>query len=245
MRRTPRAEQLRGSLKALLADVQALVDPPDIPLAEIRQTIRFATSDQIAALLLPGLFAALAHTAPGIDLILPPWRGAAGVTEDLLRGEAGLALSLFEQDVPGLSRRLALNEHYAVFMRPDHPAADGPLDLDRWLSFPHIVVSGHGDRRGSVDMHLERLGKARRVGLVVPSFQIVPGMLRATDFIATLPGHSLLTDDRKRLVTRAPPLPIPGFPMHFAWPSRSNGDKALMHVMETLAGLLADEMTRP
>src|ERR1700756_5383646 len=40
MTRTPKAEALRAPLKSLLTGVVELIDPTDVPLAEIRQTLR-------------------------------------------------------------------------------------------------------------------------------------------------------------------------------------------------------------
>ncbi len=244
MRPTPRAQALRGPLKALLAGVHDLVDPPDIPLAQIRQAIRFIVTDHVAALLLPPLLGRLGETAPGIDLILLPWGGGDSARAELLRGDADLALSVFETDVPGLEREQVLMENYVIGMRPGHPAL-ADFGLERWLAYPHIVVSGHGGRRGSLDDILERHGRTRHVGLVVPSFQIVPSVLLVTDLMAMLPAHGIPREARDQLVLMPPPLPIEGFPVHLAWPSRSHGDKALAHVRETLAVALTEEISVP
>ncbi len=143
--------------------------------------------------------------------------------------------------MPGLEREQVLMEHYVIGMRPGHPAL-ADFDIERWLAYPHIVVSGHGGRRGSLDDILERHGRTRHVGLVVPSFQIVPSVLLATDLMAMLPAHGIAREARAQIALMPPPLPIEGFPVHLAWPTRSNGDKALAHVRETLAAALAEEI---
>jgi hypothetical protein len=45
MRLTPKAETLRAPLKSLLAGVTELMDPPEIPLADICQTLRITAAD--------------------------------------------------------------------------------------------------------------------------------------------------------------------------------------------------------
>jgi DNA-binding transcriptional LysR family regulator len=242
MRRTPRADALRAPLKALLAGVEQLVDPPDIPLSDIRQMVRFIGTDQITALLIPPLLRDLSRNASGIDIVMQPWRGGELATVELLRGDADLGLSIFERDVPGLDRRHVLDVSYVVAMRRGHPAAQA-FDLNLWLAYPHVVVSGRGERRATLDEHLERIGRARRVGLVVPSFQIVPSILRETDFIALLPAQALAPDDLDGLLTLPPPLPVPGFAIHLAWASRARGDKALMHVCDWITDFLAGRGT--
>ncbi|KTE07927.1 LysR family transcriptional regulator [Sphingopyxis sp. H115] len=238
MRRTPRGEALRAPLKALLGDVEALVDPPAIPLDQIRQTVRLMIADQIAALLLPPLLARLAATAPGIDLVVRGWRGAGQAATDLLGGDVHLAMSLFDREVEGIDRRHILDEHYVVVMRRDHPAADA-FTLDAWLAFPHVVVSGSGETRTPFDARLEALGHRRRVGIVVPSFMMVPDILFATDYIAMMPAHAIPDGLQHAIAVRHPPLAVDGFPLHLAWASRARGDSGLMHVMNELADLVA------
>jgi len=238
MRRTPRGEALRAPLKALLGGVEALVDPPEIPLDQIRQSIRIMIADQIAALLLPQLLDRLQATAPGIDLVVRAWRGAEQAYTDLLSGDVHLAMSLFDRDAEGLDRRHILDEHYVVVMRRGHPAA-AAFDLDAWLAFPHVVVSGSGETRTPLDAQLGALGHRRRVGIVVPSFMMVPDILLATDFIAMMPAHAILETLHDRIVVHAPPLPVDGFPLHLAWASRARGDRGLMHVTNELADLVA------
>ncbi len=238
MRRTARGESLRAPLKELLGGVEALVDPPEVPLDQIRQSIRIMIADQIAALLLPQLLDRLQATAPGIDLVVRTWRGAEQAYTDLLNGDVHLAMSLFDRDAEGLDRRHILDEHYVVVMRRSHPAA-AAFDLDAWLAFPHVVVSGSGETRTPLDAQLAGLGHRRRVGIVVPSFMMVSDILLATDFIAMMPAHAIFEGLHDRIVVHAPPLPVDGFPLHLAWASRARGDRALMHVTNELAELVA------
>jgi DNA-binding transcriptional LysR family regulator len=72
---TPKAEALRAPLKSLLANLVELVDPPEVPLAEIRQTLRIATADYPALSVIGPLQQELQNPAPGIDLVIQPWHG--------------------------------------------------------------------------------------------------------------------------------------------------------------------------
>jgi len=238
MRRTPRGEALRAPLKTLLGEVQALIDPPEIPLDQIRQSIRVMIADQIAALLLPQLLDRLQAAAPGIDLVVRTWRGAEQAYTDLLSGDVHLAMSLFDREAEGIDRRHILDEHYVVVMRADHPAAAN-FDRDAWLAFPHVVVSGSGETRTPLDARLAALGHRRRIGIVVPSFMMVPDILLATDFIAMMPAHAIPGGLLDRIIVHAPPLPVDGFPLHLAWASRARGDRGLMYVTNELAALVA------
>lgn len=95
MRLTPKAESLRQPLKALLASATDLIDPPKVPLAEIERTIRLTMADPPALLLVEPLLADLAGSAPGIDIVLQPWRGNEAAKQALADGSTDLAISVF------------------------------------------------------------------------------------------------------------------------------------------------------
>lgn len=237
MRRTARGEALRAPLKTVLAGVAGLIDPPEIALADICQTLRISMADFPAIVVTGPLLAALQTTAPGIDIVLQPWRGAAAARDALITGASDLALSVFPPADDALQRVLVLNEHYVVALRADHPAARA-FSLARWLAYPHILVSGRGDSRGAVDDALADRGLCRRIGVVVPNFGMVPDLLRSSDMIALLPSRCVPA--AADLVTVPPPVPVPGFPLHIAWHTRRTEDRGLQHVAGLLIRILAD-----
>lgn len=133
-----------------------------------------------------------------------------------------------------IHRDTLLNEHYVVALREGHPAVND-FNLDRWLEYPHILVSGRGEGRSPLDMELARIGRSRRVGLVVPSFGMVSELLRGSDMIAMLPSRiALQADDLTILPT---PITVPGFALHLAWHRRRARDTALQHVVDLVKGL--------
>jgi len=72
---TPKAEAQCAPLKSSLEKLVELVDPPEVPLAEIRQTLRIATADYPALFVIGPLQQELQNSAPGIDLVIQPWHG--------------------------------------------------------------------------------------------------------------------------------------------------------------------------
>lgn len=235
MHLTPKAEALRAPLKSLLAGVAELVDPPVVPLSEMRQTIRLTTADYPALFIIPPLQQELQRSAPGIDLVIQPWHGADAARAALIDGTSDIAISLFPPAEDDLHREELLVEQYLAVMRAGHPGA-GAFDLETWLAYPHILVSGRGDTRTPVDAELAGRGLSRRVGLVVPNFQMVPGLLQGSDMIALLPSRILV--DFEGLVSFPPPVPVAGFPLHMAWHRRRAKDAALQHVAAILSRLL-------
>ncbi|MBR7651930.1 LysR family transcriptional regulator [Brucella oryzae] len=243
MRRTPKAETLRAPLKTLLAGVVDLVNPPELPLASLRQTVRICMADYPAIFVIKPLLKALAHTAPGINIIVQPWMGAVAAREALVTGESDLALSVFPETDDELQRKLLLEENYIIAMRWDHPAAKA-FSLESWLDYPHVLVSGRGDNSSPVDGALAERGLSRRVGVVVPNFGMVPELLVSTDMIAMLPSHCM-SEDMSALVAFTPPVPIAGFSLHIAWHRRRQEDQGLQYVISQLVAIMAEKENRP
>jgi DNA-binding transcriptional LysR family regulator len=212
MTRTPLAETLRAPLRSILADVEALLDPKEMPLDRIERVVRITTADDPAALLACPLVERLTRTAPGMTVAFRPWLGQDAVTQELLNGDTDL-----------------FDAEYVVAMRKGHPAA-AAFDIAAWLASPHVVVSGRGDLRTPLDPRLASMGYRRRVGLVVPSFQLVPKVLAATDMMALLPRQSLAAHRHLDLVVFPPPVTVEGFTLKVAWHARQNLDRAVQHV---------------
>lgn len=238
MRRTARAEALRAPLKTLLSNVVALVDPPQVSLASIRQTIKICTADYPAIFVIKPLLQALTVDAPGIDIVVQPWHGASAAREALVSGASDLAVSVFPETDDDLQRKHLLDEDYRVVMRYEHPAAS-EFTLDRWLAYPHILVSGRGDMSSPADKILAEKGLKRRIGLVVPNFGMVPDLLKSTDMIAMLPSHCI-PDADSDLVAFPPPITVGGFPLHIAWHKRRENDQGLQYIVAQLSAILTD-----
>ncbi|MTH78368.1 LysR family transcriptional regulator [Paracoccus aestuariivivens] len=235
MRLTAKAEALRGPLKSLLAGVGDLVDPVETELTEIRQTIRIAMADYPAIFVIGSLQRALAETAPGIDLVIQPWLGAEAARAALIDGTTDIAVSVFPGEDDDIHREELLLEHYVIALRSGHPAIPD-FGIDRWLAYGHIMVSGRGMKKSPLDAELALLGRQRRVGVVVPSFGMVPDLLRGSDMIAMLPSRVMST--APDLISLPPPVPVTGFPLHLAWHRRRTKDRALNHAARMLAQLL-------
>lgn len=239
MRRTPRAETLREPLKSILSDVVGLIDPPQIDLKDQKQIIRITTSDDPVSILAGPLTTALHDTAPGITIVFQPWRGAAASLQELRDGDADLAISVFQGTTEEITKKTLIEEDYVIAMRHNHPAVHH-FDLDAWLAWPHVIVSGQGSLTSPLDATLQSIGRARKVGVVVPSFQMIPRVLAGSDFMAMVPRHSRALHDQTHITCMEPPLKISGFPLHLAWHQRRADDLALFHVIRLIAAVFDD-----
>ncbi|MDZ7865248.1 LysR family transcriptional regulator [Acidovorax sp.] len=250
MRLTPKAEALREPLARLLADAARVIDPhPQVDLATLRQTVRIVMADYPAVVVVGPLQARLAASAPGIALVVEPWHGAADALDAMARGRLDLAVSVFPAVEASFHREELLHEQYAVCMRAGHPAAKD-FNLERWLQYPHVLVSGRGETRGALDQALLALQRTRRVGVVVPSFLLVPPLLASSDLIAMVPRRCLRpvaggvgvggesSSPFGGLAVFEPPIAVEGFALHLAWHARRQQDAGVRFVAGVVGELL-------
>ncbi len=238
MRLTPAAEALRAPLRDALGSIATLVRRGKTDLATVRQTVRMVIADALAVTLLPALHARLVRTAPGVTLAVPPWRGGAEAVRQLAASEVELVASVLPILDPAFRKVPLFDEHYVIAMRSDHPAVQG-FCLRSWLDYPHVVVSGSGVTTAGLDIALAARGLSRRVGMVVPSFVMVPPLLLGSDLMALLPSRCATPDAVARFAIFVPPVPVDDFRLDLAWHMRRDGDLVVRHVADEMRALLA------
>jgi DNA-binding transcriptional LysR family regulator len=218
----------------VLRGVTGLVNPIEPDLFTMNQVVRLIMTDYPAVLLVRTLLQQLRESAPGINLVVLQWHGADDAVERLCRHEADIAVSLIPPDNSDIRRSQLFYETYRIVMRHDHPAAND-FDLDQWLAYPHVVISGRGERFTPVDDILLGLGRQRHIGIVVPSFLMAAPIIAASDLIAMLPTRCI--PEGRNFVTFDPPVAVSGFPLHIAWHRRSDSDIAIRHVSDLIRTL--------
>lgn len=238
MRPTPRAASLRQPIKEILASVSSIVAPPVVDLRTARQTVSLLMADVLVNLLMPDLLAELHEHAPGLDLVVLPWQAAANATAALTQGACDLAVSVLPKEDTSIHREFVFEDNYRILMRRDHAAATD-FDLETWLAYPHVIVSRHGLALTKLDEKLARMDRERRIGLVVPSFSVVPALLLKSDLIAMLPTKCLPRSGLNLFASFAPPIELGGFAIHVAWHVRSEADPVIRYVASTIRKILA------
>lgn len=239
MRLTAKAEALRNPLRSLITGVADIFGEEDADIAQVRQTVRVAMADVLTALCVPALCEAVRSRAPGIDLVFYPWSGGTAGLKAAERGAVEIVLSGLYGDSNTTQFHVedVVQQEYVVAMRWDHPVARS-FDLQSWLEWPHAIVSSSGARHAVLDEVLAGLGRSRRVGVSLPSFLLVPEVLRKSDFIGMLPSLCVTDDQGRGLTWFRPPIEIPGFMLKLAWHRRHERDVAVQFVCCILRELL-------
>lgn len=237
MARTPFAEQLLAPLARALSEIEAMVGRRTVfePRTARRRFV-LATTDLLATVLLPGLMARLLATAPAIGIDVRHI-DVVRYDVDLERGH-DLAVSVLGAR-PGVVRRRLFSEHFLCLARAGHPLLEGRRTAERFVAFPHVVMSTAGGGPGIVDEALATHHLSRNVVLRVPTFAMAPAVLEATDALMTLPARlARHYAERFALVTFPPPLRIiESFAVHAAWSSLYDGDPALRWLVEQLVAV--------
>ncbi|HHQ5455653.1 TPA: LysR family transcriptional regulator [Aeromonas veronii] len=184
---TPRAELLAAQLAASLGALERLYEAPGFDPSRCERVFRLASSDYVAQHILPDICAALAKEAPLAALEYSLWDKR--LLPQLWQSELDLVSTITEQ-VPEQIRGLHQGEdRLAVLMGCHHPLAGKTLNLDDYLAWPHLQVSGGGDKDSPVEQVLAPQGLSRRWFARVPFFQAAVEVLLRTDCLMTTPAH--------------------------------------------------------
>ncbi|MCA1324641.1 LysR family transcriptional regulator [Herbaspirillum sp. alder98] len=236
MQLTATAQALREPLRQVLAarTAQAATE------AALPRQVRIAMPDYPAQMLAQPLYEELSASAPHLEIVFQPWLNQADAASALETGTCDVAIGSVARTHGNLRSREVLQERCVVVMRHDHPAAH-QLTLQRWLTYPHLVVSSLDELNRAVDTQLAAHGQTRRVAMVVPQFLMVPPLLHNSDLIAMMPMHCVPAATAAHPVALAclrPPLPLPGLPLHLLRHRRSDGDDAVEQVAQALERLI-------
>ncbi|MFM5474872.1 LysR family transcriptional regulator [Aeromonas veronii] len=184
---TPRAELLAAQLADSLGALERLYEAPRFDASRCERVFRLASSDYVAQHILPDICAALAKEAPLAALEYSLWDKRQ--LPQLWQSELDLVSTITEQ-VPEQIRGLHQGEdRLAVLMGRHHLLAGKALSLDDYLAWPHLQVSGGGDKDSPVEQVLAPQGLSRRWFARVPFFQAAVEVLLRTDCLMTTPAH--------------------------------------------------------
>lgn len=216
---TPRALALWPEVRAALQGLQQALAPAGFDPRLARIDFRIAMADAAAAMLAPGLVAAIEEAEAAADLRILPLttRDPRGLLHD---GQADLAVGHFPLLMGALDgaeratlrlQRLQRTDHVCV-MRRGHPLADVELTLDRYCAAHHVLVSLSGQAHAAVDEALALVGRSRRVLLTVNQYHTARQVVLQSDLLTVLPAVFVqLAALPEAVVTR--PLPVETAPL--------------------------------
>lgn len=201
---------------------------------------RIGLHDYAMAVLGPALIADLRAAAPQMDVDLLAV-GSAAEDEMLHDGRLDLILRSVWLTGPGLESQLLIREGFTGLIAVGHPLAGlGPVALDDYLAWPHVLVSSRGAVPGNVDAALAPQGLRRRIGCSVPTFEAAARIVACTDMIlATGTALAPQLAATHGLTRFDLPLDVPGFDLAMLWSRRSGKAPAHLWLRARVAGIAA------
>lgn len=238
---TARGLALQAPLGSLLKDLESLVlRPPDFDPASAERSFTIASNDNgTIAAGLPLMARLQAEAGPGIRLAFV-YPDAGRIAAQMESGEVDLLIGSERMVPPAMKATRLLTERFIMAQRTGHPRGTQAPTLDEYCALEHILVSTSGGSfHGFMDEHLEHLGRRRRVALSLQQFNLVPTILRETDYVSTLPSRLVM---RHADTLDACPLPFEaeGFTLYLAWHPRNHADPALSWLRALISRAVAD-----
>ena len=240
---TPRAEALAVQLADSLGALERLYAAPEFVPERCERLFRLASSDYVAQHILPDICAALAKAAPRAALEYSLWDKR--LLPQLWQSELDLVSTITDL-VPDQIRGLHQGEDRLVMlMGRQHPLAGTAPSLEEYLAWPHLQVSGGGDKDSPVEQVLAPQGRSRRWFARVPFFQAAVEVLLRTDCLMTTPAHiawQLSCDNELAFVD----LPFATRTQHYhlLWHQRHHQDPAHRWLRELAYPFLRDHLQR-
>lgn len=238
---TPRAEQLARELADSLGALERLYTIPGFEPVHCRRVFKLASSDYVAQYILPDICAELARHAPmaGLEYVLWDKRQLP----NLWQSELDL-VSTITEEVPELIRGMHQGEDsLVVLMGRHHLLANKEISMSAFLDWPHLQVSGGGDKDSPVERVLASLGLARRWFARVPFFQAAVEVLCRTDCLMTTPAHiAWQLSQRHELTYGSLPFATRPQQYHLMWHQRHHQDPAHRWFRELAYPFLRDHL---
>jgi DNA-binding transcriptional LysR family regulator len=236
---TPRALELGPVIARALGEIKRALhgEAFEPSTAQVVLTLAQADSGQLARL--PRLAVLVANRLPqarlrvvNVDTMLA-LGGLGGTEVDVAIGVSHAA--------PGIHRQPLYTEHYVVIARRDHPRLGARAGRRALAAERHDEVHvAFGKPSPVLDRAYQKLGVARKIAVVVPTFTAAAAVVAATDLVAAIP-ESVVSALSPALDLRiiATPLRVPPSPTYLSWHQRTHTDPALTLFRELIVAAVS------
>ncbi len=204
-----------------------------------QRTFRLCSTDIAQFTLLPALMMRLRSLAPGVRIDL------LNITSDtpklLESGDASLAIGLLPQMGAGFCQQKLFQGRFMCAMRRDHPRVRHELSRLQFENEAHLSVVTSGIGYEMLEKTLEAQGIRRKIGIQVPSYLGVSGVIAVTDYLGIITerlGRILAEGKNMKLL----PLPfeVPRFTVTQSWHERYSLDPASQWLRGVIVGLFKE-----
>ncbi|MFH0256301.1 LysR family transcriptional regulator [Vibrio rumoiensis] len=223
---TERTIEMSTSLDCLLQHAETLLNPAAFDPKQANTHFTLMMSDFFSQVFMPPVYKTLFEQAPGVSLTC--LNRQPDMMEKLSLGEADLSFSSDVQKPQADIYAQALGpDRLVTMMRKDHPLANQPLTLDAYCHSAHALITMGGDRAGTIDLALAKIGRKRNVVLRMPHFTAAPYAIEQSDLLLTLPGClARKMAEHLDVVVMDTPVDTPAYQYHMVWHARQHNNLA-------------------
>ena len=237
---TPRALELSEPIHELLNQYRTVFEPAVFSPGKARHTIRIASSNQGAALVLPKLYELLRAQAPGIAILVRPAQHETYI-QQLDGSEIHVAIGMMQDIPPRIPHVRLFQDKFVCVMRAGHPLAGRKLTLKSYVAADHIAMSNTNEIDYLLDNVLVRRGIRRRITMTVNQSLIGPLYLKNTDAIITMQSKTVRDADGYKGFHVSPlPFDIGSFDVQLAWPKAFDQHPAHMWVRKQIVDIASE-----
>jgi DNA-binding transcriptional LysR family regulator len=227
---TERARQLAAPIGAALNVIRQAIDekPSFNPsTADVRYSI--ATTDYAEVVILPNLLRTVKRCAPNVAFQIKRLKAIFDMPVAEL-DVCDFALGFFPVPLPpgaGLNGTALLQERFVGIISKRHPMARQKFGLRQFLSLEHIRIDYNEEGPGLISDAIQKIGRRRKVGLIVPHLVTVPFMTAHSEMLGIVPlrlARALSPSLGLRILEL--PLDLPPLTMSLVWHERHQQDEA-------------------
>ncbi len=242
---TAQALALYGPVRAALRLLQdGLAPEAAFEPQHAEQRFHLSMNDYAQFALLPALLARVRDQAPLLVLQVEP-DAADTLPTRLAAGTLDLALDYLHFEAPELCYQALHQEELVVIARQGHPALSRggrSISLARYEAARHVTIPPRAGRGSPLEIVLGSAKVRRRVGLFVPGYMAIPGVVAQSDLLGTVPRR-LADASATSLPLAVLPLPfaMPPVQVSLIWHRQQDGNRGLQwlrqQVVEAVVGL--------
>ena len=235
---TLKAVGMQEQLTYLLEEFEQLLRDKPFDPKTWQQEFVFSSSDYVAQYIVPDVVSEMVKQAPNVDLAYRLWK--PNYMQSF--AETGIHLaSTMQPNKPENIMSIKIGEDKSVcLMRSGHPASNKKsITVNDLAYYPHVKVTGGGDKDSIADEALRTMGVNRRIALQIPFFSAAVNALLSSDYLMIVPKHiaTNLAQDHPLMFYSLPFDPDP-HRYWLMWHPKYDQDKAHSWIRDLILGCI-------